>query len=195
MAMHALHFSASDKAALYREVLPQIESVVADETDWMANLANTAAVLKEAFGWFWVGFLFGRYAYGPNWFCRRFRGLWRVRGFRSGAGCAVRLGRRARRWLLRMSTHIPTILPARLCRVRKLWFRSFQTTSVSACWMWTANIWLSLMKRMRCIWVNWRRFWQNGLRLRVRRLETEKTGARRALKFGAAGVWFYNVCH
>ena len=31
--MHALHFSASDKAALYREVLPQIESVVADETD------------------------------------------------------------------------------------------------------------------------------------------------------------------
>ena len=56
MAMHALHFSASDKAALYREVLPQIESVVADETDWVANLANTAAVLKEAFGWFWVGF-------------------------------------------------------------------------------------------------------------------------------------------
>ena len=54
--MHALHFSASDKAALYREVLPQIESVVADETDWVANLANTAAVLKEAFGWFWVGF-------------------------------------------------------------------------------------------------------------------------------------------
>ena len=54
--MYALHFSASDKAALYREVLPQIESVVADETDWVANLANTAAVLKEAFGWFWVGF-------------------------------------------------------------------------------------------------------------------------------------------
>ena len=57
--MHALHFSASDKAALYREVLPQIESVVADETDWVANLANTAAVLKEAFGWFLGGFLFG----------------------------------------------------------------------------------------------------------------------------------------
>jgi len=56
MAMHALHFSALDKAALYREVLPQIEFVVADETDWVANLANTAAVLKEAFGWFWVGF-------------------------------------------------------------------------------------------------------------------------------------------
>lgn len=54
--MHTLDFSASDKEALYREVLPQIEAVVADETDWIANLANTAAVLKEAFGWFWVGF-------------------------------------------------------------------------------------------------------------------------------------------
>lgn len=168
--MHALHFSASDKAALYREVLPQIESVVADETDWVANLANTAAVLKEAFGWFWVGFIWS-IRVRTNWFWHRFRGLWRVRGFRSVAGCAVRLGRRAGRWSSGMWTRIPTILPVRLCRVRRLSCRCFQTAAVSACWTRTANIWRSLMRQMLCIWASWRRFWRSGLRLRVRRFE------------------------
>lgn len=37
-------------------MLPQIESVISGETNLIANLANTAAILKEAFGWFWVGF-------------------------------------------------------------------------------------------------------------------------------------------
>lgn len=54
--MHTLHLSSADKAARYRELLPQIESVISGETNLIANLANTAAVLKEAFGWFWVGF-------------------------------------------------------------------------------------------------------------------------------------------
>lgn len=90
--MHALHFSASDKAALYREVLPQIESVVADEADWVANLANTAAVLKEAFGWLWVGFYFCRYAFGRIGFgtVSGTFGVYadsvRARGVRSGLG-------------------------------------------------------------------------------------------------------------
>ena len=90
--MHALHFSASDKAALYREVLPQIESVVADETDWVANLANTAAVLKEAFRLVLGGFLFGRYAYGRIGFgaVSGAFGVYadpvRARGVRSGLG-------------------------------------------------------------------------------------------------------------
>lgn len=168
--MHALHFSASDKAALYREVLPQIESVVADETDWVANLANTAAVLKEAFGWFWVGFYLVD-TRSDELVLAPFQGLWRVRGFRSVAGCAVRLGRRAGRWSSGMWTRIPTILPVRLCRVRRLSCRCFQTAAVSACWTRTANIWRSLMRQMLCIWANWRRFWRSGLRLRARRLE------------------------
>lgn len=54
--MHALKLTAADKAARYCEVLPQIESLIGGERDFIANLANTAAVLKEAFGWFWVGF-------------------------------------------------------------------------------------------------------------------------------------------
>lgn len=40
----------------YRSLLPQITSLLEDESDLVANLANVAAVLKEAFGFFWVGF-------------------------------------------------------------------------------------------------------------------------------------------
>ena len=51
-----LTLTATDKAGRYEEILPQIASVTADETDRRANLANTAAILKEAFDFFWVGF-------------------------------------------------------------------------------------------------------------------------------------------
>ena len=46
----------NDRKKIYDEIIPQIESLVADETDLVANLGNIAAVLKEAFGFFWVGF-------------------------------------------------------------------------------------------------------------------------------------------
>ncbi len=41
---------------IYESIVPQIEALVAGETDLIANLANISAVLKEAFGFFWVGF-------------------------------------------------------------------------------------------------------------------------------------------
>ena len=41
---------------IYIEIIPQIEALVYDEKDEVANLANIAAVLKEAFDFFWVGF-------------------------------------------------------------------------------------------------------------------------------------------
>jgi GAF domain-containing protein len=44
------------KAERYAELLPQIKGLIGDETDLVANLANIAAVLKEAFDFFWVGF-------------------------------------------------------------------------------------------------------------------------------------------
>ena len=53
----SLAFSkTSDRKIIYDEIAPQIESLVAGETDLVANLANITAVLKEAFGFFWVGF-------------------------------------------------------------------------------------------------------------------------------------------
>ena len=46
----------ADRKTVYAEIAPQIEALVTGETDLVANLANIAAVLKEAFGFFWVGF-------------------------------------------------------------------------------------------------------------------------------------------
>lgn len=52
-----IHFTAhADRDLRYQELLPQIEALLGGETDQIANLANIAAVLKEAFGFFWVGF-------------------------------------------------------------------------------------------------------------------------------------------
>lgn len=53
----SLAFSkTSDRKTVYAELVPQIEALVAGEPDLVANLANITAVLKEAFGFFWVGF-------------------------------------------------------------------------------------------------------------------------------------------
>ena len=44
------------KQEIYQTLLPQIESLVAGETDVIANMANVAAGLHEAFGFWWTGF-------------------------------------------------------------------------------------------------------------------------------------------
>ena len=44
------------RSVVYDEIVPQIEALISDEDDLTANLANIAAVLKEAFGFYWVGF-------------------------------------------------------------------------------------------------------------------------------------------
>lgn len=44
------------KADIYEEIIPQIRSIIADETNLTANLANIAAILTEAFGHWWTGF-------------------------------------------------------------------------------------------------------------------------------------------
>ena len=40
----------------YWEIIPQIKSLIEGENDIIANLANIAAVLREAFDFFWIGF-------------------------------------------------------------------------------------------------------------------------------------------
>ena len=46
------------KEEIYKTLLPQIKSLIEDEEDLIANLSNVVAVLKETFGFFWVGFYF-----------------------------------------------------------------------------------------------------------------------------------------
>ncbi len=46
----------ADRKKIYDEIAPQIAALVNGESDLTANLANITAALKEAFGFFWVGF-------------------------------------------------------------------------------------------------------------------------------------------
>lgn len=53
----ALELSATDKASRYRELLPQLVSLVDGEPDLIANLANITAALRECLPVAsWVGF-------------------------------------------------------------------------------------------------------------------------------------------
>ena len=56
MAESVAFTKTADRSVIYDEIAPQIEALISDEPDLIANLANVAAVLKEAFGFFWVGF-------------------------------------------------------------------------------------------------------------------------------------------
>ncbi|HMH31991.1 MAG TPA: GAF domain-containing protein [Puia sp.] len=51
-----LLIATGSKAEQYQTILPQIKALVEGEPDWIANLANICAALKEQFGWLWVGF-------------------------------------------------------------------------------------------------------------------------------------------
>lgn len=52
--LHIPH--TADRAERYAALLPQVEALTAAESDPVANMGNVAAVLREAFGFFWVGF-------------------------------------------------------------------------------------------------------------------------------------------
>lgn len=68
MAESIAFSKTADRKTVYAEIAPQIEALVTGETDLIANLANITAVLKEAFGFFWVGFYLvkdGQLVLGP----------------------------------------------------------------------------------------------------------------------------------
>ncbi|QQS32404.1 MAG: GAF domain-containing protein [Acidobacteriota bacterium] len=56
MAESLIFTNLSSRASIYEELIPQLEALLAGETDPVANLANAAAALMEAFGFLWVGF-------------------------------------------------------------------------------------------------------------------------------------------
>ncbi|WP_187262849.1 GAF domain-containing protein [Pontibacter beigongshangensis] len=60
--------AALSKEEKYKSLLPQIEALVAGETDLIANISNLVAALKQAMGFFWVGVYFnkeGQLVLGP----------------------------------------------------------------------------------------------------------------------------------
>jgi GAF domain-containing protein len=50
-----LQIIQGDKSEQYESLIPQLQGLLTGEPDFIANLANTAAALKEQFKWFWVG--------------------------------------------------------------------------------------------------------------------------------------------
>jgi len=44
------------KKEKYQQLIPQIKGLIENEPSLIANLANVAAALRQAFGFFWVGF-------------------------------------------------------------------------------------------------------------------------------------------
>ena len=54
--MEELTISGQTKQEKYETLLPQIASVIEDEPDMIANMANVAAMLHETFCFWWTGF-------------------------------------------------------------------------------------------------------------------------------------------
>ena len=54
--MEEVIIRSSTKEGQYKEILTQIESLIASESDCIANMANICAIIKEVFNFWWVGF-------------------------------------------------------------------------------------------------------------------------------------------
>ena len=48
--------TSSDKEINYKSIIPQIKALLDGEDDFVANMANVSAALKEQFKFFWIGF-------------------------------------------------------------------------------------------------------------------------------------------
>ncbi|MFT6036859.1 MAG: L-methionine (R)-S-oxide reductase, partial [Marivirga sp.] len=48
--------TTASKTEQYQALIPQIKALTTGESDLIANLANITAALKEAMGFFWIGF-------------------------------------------------------------------------------------------------------------------------------------------
>ncbi len=51
-----LTICSGSKEEQYKMLFPQMQSLIGNETDMIANMANMAAALKQTFNFFWVGF-------------------------------------------------------------------------------------------------------------------------------------------
>ncbi|MDD3272932.1 MAG: GAF domain-containing protein [Bacteroidales bacterium] len=54
--MESINIVKGDKEKVYESLIPQILALTEGERDSIANMANISAALKEAFGFWWVGF-------------------------------------------------------------------------------------------------------------------------------------------
>ena len=96
MEPHFYSTTDKDKKARYEEFLTQYAGLIENERDETSVMANTAAALREAFGFFWVGFYrvtsAEELALGP------FQAMWPATASGKGGAYAARRGRKGARW-------------------------------------------------------------------------------------------------
>lgn len=85
MAESIAFSKGAQREQIYAELLPQIEALIADEPDLIANLANVAAVLKS------IRFLLGRFLFNQG----------RAIGSRAISRTACVYAFRIRQWCMR----------------------------------------------------------------------------------------------
>ena len=90
MADH-LTIHSGNKAERYATLLPQLTSIVAAETDPIANMANIAACLWETFHFWWVGFY---RVMGDELVLGPFKDHSLAHAFAKGAACVAQPGQR-----------------------------------------------------------------------------------------------------
>jgi L-methionine (R)-S-oxide reductase len=56
MAEELIISASTNKQEKYKTLIPQLEALIGDEKDIVANLSNIAAALKQTMNFFWVGF-------------------------------------------------------------------------------------------------------------------------------------------
>ena len=96
--MESLTILKGDKDSVYESLLPQILALTEGEQDPIANMANISAALKEAFGFWWVGFYIVKQdstAYGSSLVLGPFQGpvaCTRIANGRGVCGTSWKLG-------------------------------------------------------------------------------------------------------
>ncbi len=147
MAESIAFSTSADRATIYAEIAPQIESLVSGEIDLIANLANVAAVLKEALGFFWVGFYVakdGQLVLGP---------------FQGPLACTridFDQGVCGHAYTMRQTTitliSFRAILFVHPNPSQRSSCRSLRAARFSASWMWTAINWVISRGLMPTVW-------------------------------------------
>ncbi|HNR20934.1 MAG TPA: GAF domain-containing protein [Bacteroidia bacterium] len=66
MAENILISKDATRLQKYELLLPQLEALIGSEKDFIANLSNFVAALKETFGFFWIGFYVVKNDSGKN---------------------------------------------------------------------------------------------------------------------------------
>jgi L-methionine (R)-S-oxide reductase len=56
MAEELIISASTNKQEKYKTLIPQLEALIGDEKDVIANLSNIVAALKQTMNFFWVGF-------------------------------------------------------------------------------------------------------------------------------------------